>query len=199
MMTPVDAKAALRALARGRREAIDPAERRRGADAVAAHVAAHVGAGSSQRPVGIVAGYAAIGAELDPLPSLIALAALGWSTALPVMAGPEAPLVFRAWRPGEVLVRRTWGIREPASDAPVVVPDVLLVPLLAFDGAGHRLGYGGGYYDRTIAALSAGRDLLTIGVAFEVQQVDVVPVLAYDRRLDHIVTPSGVVTPSGRA
>jgi 5-formyltetrahydrofolate cyclo-ligase len=195
MMDPVNAKATLRVLARGRREAIDPDTRRRAASEVAAHVVGLL----RDRPAGVVAGYAAIGSEIDPWPALADLGQRGWMTALPVIVERTAPLQFRRWRQGEPLETRAWGIREPGPDAAIVVPDVLLVPLLAFDRCGHRLGYGGGYYDRTIAMLSAGRSLLTIGVAFAEQQVDAVPVLAYDIPLDHIVTPSGVVTLSGRA
>jgi 5-formyltetrahydrofolate cyclo-ligase len=193
MSPPLDAKAALRAEARRFREAIDPTARLRAADRVAERVQAVL----ADIPPGIVAGYAAIGSELDPEPAMVRLATGGWRLALPVMAGRSEPLVFRAWTIGAPLQVRQWGIREPGIEAEVVVPDVLLVPLLAFDRAGHRLGYGGGYYDRTLAALAPA--VRTIGLAFREQCIDAVPALAYDQALSCIVTPDGVITPSSPA
>ncbi|MFY0615750.1 MAG: 5-formyltetrahydrofolate cyclo-ligase, partial [Hyphomicrobiaceae bacterium] len=143
-MTADTIKQALRAEARQRRDQGVP-------DRVAAardlaRLAADVYAlAPSSAPV--VSSYLAIGSELDPAPLAAALAARGATIALPVMAAKAAPLEFRAWAPGDPLVSREWGIREPAPVCPVVEPDLLLVPLLLVDSTGHRLGYGGGFYD----------------------------------------------------
>ena len=91
----------------------------------------------------------------------------------------------------------TWlksGIREPGSQARVLEPDVLLVPLLAFDRSGHRLGYGGGYYDRTLRDLRRRRPIVAVGLAFGCQEVDAVPHLDYDERLDWVLTPDGPIS-----
>ena len=107
------------------------------------------------------------------------------------MQGKQAPLAFRAWAPGDPMAATVWGIREPEPTRPLLVPDILLVPLLAFDGDGWRLGYGGGYYDRTLRALRRIKPIVAIGLAFDSQQVDAVPHLDYDERLDWVLTPSG--------
>jgi len=99
--------------------------------------------------------------------------------------------VFRACAPGDALQERMWGIREPLPEKPEVLPDVLLVPLLAVDAEGWRLGYGGGFYDRTLRALRAVKCLTAIGIAFDEQKVDAVPHLDYDEPLDWVLTPSG--------
>ena len=91
------------------------------------------------------------------------------------------------------MVERQWGITEPAESAEVLEPDVLLMPLLAFDDAGGRLGYGGGYYDRTLAGLRARRAVLAVGLAFDMQRVDSVPCLDYDEPLDWVLTPSRAI------
>jgi 5-formyltetrahydrofolate cyclo-ligase len=191
----IDVKSALRRSARMARDALDPTLRASACDRIAAHTDRLL----ADRVPRIVAGYAAIGSEIDPAPTMLRLASRGWILALPVIAGRSVPLTFRRWAPGDALAETTWGIREPLDTAPIVTPDVLLVPLLAADRAGHRLGYGGGYYDRTIAALTAFTGVFTIGIAFAEQIVDVVPTLAYDRALDRIVTPCGVITPQGSA
>ena len=104
---------------------------------------------------------------------------------------------MRAWRFGEPLARAVWGIREPATDAPEVEPDVILVPLLAFDRRGHRLGYGGGYYDRTIARLRAKRGAVAIGLAFSIQEVPAVPTSDRDVRLDLVLTERDIIDVRG--
>ena len=138
-----------------------------------------------------VSAYCAIGSEFDPAPLLARLAAAGYRTCLPVITPKGQPLVFRTWSPGDPLVDRMWGIREPAPSAAVVAPDVLLVPLLAFDRAGWRLGYGGGYYDRTLARLRAARPTTAIGLAYDQQECDEVPRGGFDQPLDWVLTPSG--------
>jgi 5-formyltetrahydrofolate cyclo-ligase len=107
------------------------------------------------------------------------------------MQGKTKPLLFRAWAPGDAMDRAVWGIAEPKADKPELEPEVLLVPLLAFDRRGWRLGYGGGFYDRTLAALRARKAVAAVGVGFDEQRVDAVPHLDYDQRLDWVLTPSG--------
>lgn len=138
-----------------------------------------------------VSAYAAIGSELDAFPLLERLAREGYQLCLPVITPLGNPLVFRAWAPGEPLVPRKWDIREPADTEPAVEPDVLLVPLLAFDDEGHRLGYGGGYYDRTLQRLRAMKPVIAIGLAYDTQEIGEVPVEAHDQRLDFVLTPTG--------
>jgi 5-formyltetrahydrofolate cyclo-ligase len=107
------------------------------------------------------------------------------------MQGKAKPLLFRAWRPGDALETRMWGIREPSADQALLRPDVLLVPLLAFDRDGWRLGYGGGFYDRTLRDLrAAAPSVAAIGLAFDPQEVDAVPHLDYDEPLDMVLTPT---------
>ena len=141
----------------------------------------------------IVSGFSAIGEEISPLPLLTRLAADGHRLCLPVMPGKGMPLLFRAWMPGDPTRTAVWGIGEPLLSAPVLEPDVLLVPLLAFDARGNRVGYGGGFYDRTIAQLRALKPVVTVGLAFEEQRVDSVPHTAHDQRLDWVLTPSGPI------
>lgn len=141
----------------------------------------------------VVSAYAAMGSELDPAPLVERLAAAGYRTCLPVIQPLGNPLRFRAWQPGEPLVARTWGIREPADDAPEVEPDVLLVPLLAFDRRGMRLGYGGGYYDRTLERLRTLKPILAVGLAFAGQELPQVPCGPHDQPLDWILTDGGPI------
>ncbi len=143
------------------------------------------------RGPGYVSGYYPMEGEIWPLPLMAALKAKGHSLALPVMQGKAEPLVFRAWTPGDPLIPGVWGIRQPAPDKPEVLPDIVLVPLLAFDARGYRLGYGGGFYDRTLRALRSVKSVLAVGLALDELEVDVVPHLDYDERLDWVLTPSG--------
>lgn len=147
------------------------------------------------RGANVVSGYWAIGDELDVRPALEVLRQAGRIVALPVMAARGKPLAFRQWAEGAALEERMWGIREPAADALEVVPDLLLVPLLAFDREGGRLGYGGGFYDRTLAALRAARpSTYACGVCFAAQEVARVPCASYDERLDAVMTEEGLLT-----
>jgi 5-formyltetrahydrofolate cyclo-ligase len=139
----------------------------------------------------IVSGFCAIGDEIDPLPLLTKLSVGGHQVCLPVMQGKGLRLLFRVWKPGDPMKSTLWGIGEPLPPAPYVEPGVLLVPLLAFDPAGYRLGYGGGFYDRTLAELRARQPVIAIGLAFDEQRVDAVPHVDYDQRLDWVLTPSG--------
>lgn len=147
----------------------------------------------SSHPVTISA-YLAIGDELDPAPLIEALHQLGHTMCLPVMTGRDQPLTFRAYVPGDALATLQWGIREPTADKTVLDPDLLLVPLLAVDRAGYRLGYGGGYYDRTLKRLRALKRVFAIGLAFDAQVIDAVPHLDYDEPIDALLTPSGYRT-----
>ena len=143
------------------------------------------------QPPLIVSGFAAIRDEINPAALLTWLHAEGFQLALPVMQGKNKPLIMRAWAPGDVLAPATWGIAEPMDDKPEIDPDVVLLPLLAFDKTGHRLGYGGGFYDRTLAKLRAKKPVIAVGLAYDEQKVDAVPHESYDQRLDWVLTPSG--------
>ncbi len=136
----------------------------------------------------VVAGYWPMRGEIDVRPLLGGLAERGHVTALPVVVAPKTPLVFRRWAPGDALAEGAFGTRHPSEDAPEVRPHCLLVPLLAFDRHGGRLGYGGGFYDRTIADLRRQGGVVTVGVAYAGQEVDAVPSEPHDQPLDWVVT-----------
>ncbi len=182
-------KTALRIAAKANRAHLSPEFRQAASQAIAAHALDFL----PQPPAAgaIIGGFMPIGEEISPLPLMARLRASGYRLALPVMMGKGQPLQFRAYAPGDRLVAAVWGIREPAPDQPALQPDVLLTALLAFDDRGFRLGYGGGYYDRSINALRQIKSVVTIGLAFDEQRVDAVPHLDYDQRLDWILTPSG--------
>jgi 5-formyltetrahydrofolate cyclo-ligase len=135
----------------------------------------------------IAAAYWPIRGEADPRPLLVEFAAAGLNTALPLVAGRRKPLSFRLWRPGDPLVDAPLGLKEPASHSPAAEPDLLFVPLAAFDRGGHRLGYGAGYYDATLAALAAKRPL-AIGLAFSAQEVAAIPAEPHDHPLAFVIT-----------
>jgi 5-formyltetrahydrofolate cyclo-ligase len=184
LFSPMTSKSTLRTEARTRRERLAL-----GVPDFAVRVAAHADAlgiaGGS-----VVGGYAALPGEADPRLLLEALARKGCAIAFPRVHAKGAPLVFHRCEPGQELRKGAYGIPEPHADWPVVQPRVLLVPLLAFDAHGHRLGYGGGFYDRTIANL--GEPLRTIGVAYAGQEVDVLPREPHDYPLDAVVTENGI-------
>lgn len=141
----------------------------------------------------IVAGYWPMGDELDLRPLLQALHTRGFALALPVMVGLARPLIFRRWQPGDPLCAAEFGTREPTADKAVCCPDVLLVPLLAFDSQGGRLGYGGGFYDRTLAQFrTEGGRVCALGVALSAQEVSAVVCGPHDQPLDGIITEQGV-------
>jgi 5-formyltetrahydrofolate cyclo-ligase len=183
-----DAKAAIRREAKARRDALSPDVRAAAAQAVAARpfpVAATPGA--------IVSGFMPMRSEINPIPLMRTLADAGAQLALPVIAGRGRPLIMRAYAFGEALAAGVWGIREPMPDAPEVLPDIVLVPLLAFARSGHRIGYGAGYYDMTITALRAGKTVLAVGVAFAAQEIASVPTTPRDARLDLVLTEREVI------
>lgn len=154
-------------------------------------VAAHVAACFAPASGSVVAGYWPIRGELDPRPALLALSARGCRVALPVVVGPGDPLQFRAWDMDEPLEPGPYGTAQPGIDADTLEPQLLLVPMLAFDRAGRRLGYGGGFYDRTLAGLRGRFAVQAIGVAYAGQEVDTVPAGPEDARLDGVVTEAG--------
>lgn len=136
---------------------------------------------------GVVSGFMPYKSEISTIPLLDRLRREGWVTALPVVLGEGQPLEFRVWEPGDQLVPGMWDIPVPEKlDA--VRPDVLLVPGLAFDRQGYRLGYGGGFYDRTLVELRAIKAIAAIGVGYRAQLVDQVPRADYDQPLDYIMT-----------
>jgi len=188
------AKRELRAAARGARAAAFARHGTAAADRLAGHSLSFV----HLDPAAVVSGFSAIGDEISALPLLTALGRLGHPLCLPVMQGRAMPLMFRTWSPGSPTREAVWGIQEPIETAPAVEPDVLLVPLLAFDAAGYRLGYGGGFYDRTLEGLRARKRVIAIGLAFDEQRVDSVPHADGDQRLDWILTPSGPAAAASR-
>ncbi len=183
-------KEELRAEAKAKRGHIAPADAEAAALAVRERVL-----GSGLVPEGaVVSGFWPIGDEFDPRPLMEALAAKGHHLCLPVVVGRGRPLAFRAWAPGEPLERAGFGLSVPRWDAPPAIPRFLIVPLLAFDRRGYRVGYGAGYYDRTIAELRAHvRSLCAVGVGFALQEVPEVPALAHDQRLDAVATEAYLI------
>lgn len=136
----------------------------------------------------VFAGYYPMGDELDVRPAMVALHRLGILQCLPEVTAKDRPLRFRAWSPGEELEQGTLGTLHPLTAAPLMRPDIVLVPLLAFDGRGHRLGWGGGYYDRTLELLRKTGKVTAIGVGYSAQEVDVLPTGDYDQPVDWIIT-----------
>ncbi len=177
------AKAVLRTASLGRRQ------RLRGREGAASRqVLDNFIAAIDMPPAAAVSGFLPINGEIDVRPLLAALGARGHSVALPVVLARRQPLAFREWADGAPLEDGPFGTRHPGGDAATIAPDVLLVPLLAFDRSGGRLGYGGGYYDRTLAALRRTKPVLAVGVAYGEQEVPDVPCDSDDQPLDWVVT-----------
>jgi 5-formyltetrahydrofolate cyclo-ligase len=183
----VDDKKRLRRAAETARDAAHAA----GADIAALALRDHGLAALAGRGHAVIGGYWPMRGEIDIRPLLLALIAAGAEAALPVVTGAGQPLRFRRWRPGQDLVRGAFQTLQPADDQPICAPDLLLVPLLAFDRARQRLGYGGGFYDRTLAALRAAGPVFAVGAAFAAQEVPAVPVDPWDQPLDLILTERG--------
>ena len=144
-----------------------------------------------ERPIetpAIVSGFWPMAEELDIRPLMIELHNQGCQLALPMVVAKRQPLVFRAWRPGDPLEAGVFGTLHPSPKREVVEPDALIVPLLACDEEGWRLGYGGGFYDRTLDDLRKRRQVTAIGVGFDLQLVPEVPHGADDQRLDWLLT-----------
>ncbi|MCD6034886.1 MAG: 5-formyltetrahydrofolate cyclo-ligase [Rickettsiales bacterium] len=143
-----------------------------------------------------IAGYMPMGSEFDILPLMEKLSSAGYDTALPKIEKQHAPLIFHRWHPGEPLVLCKFHVlKEPAATAEQVIPDIVLVPLLAFDNKGGRLGFGGGYYDRTIRALRAlNPTVQCIGIGYVCQEANgILPQEATDEKLDGIMTETGYI------
>ena len=164
------------------------------AAALAQRVAEAVPAAGSK-----VAGYWPLGDELDCRPALAALKAAGAEVALPVVAGQGRVLIFRAWAPGDALESGPFGTSHPTVRAALVAPNILLLPLIAFDLTGQRLGYGAGYYDRTVAAFRKERPVTVIGVAYDEQEVAAVPIDEHDQTMDAVITDSRTIWFTGAA
>jgi 5-formyltetrahydrofolate cyclo-ligase len=181
-------KASIRAAAQVRRDGLPADVRQAAAEAIAARAFP-----LAIPPGTIISGFMPLKSEINPLPLMQKLGAAGAQLALPAIAGRGEPLIMRAWTFGAPLDRGQWGIREPKSEAPEVEPDILLVPLLAFDRAGHRIGYGAGYYDMTIGRLRALKPVTAVGIAFAAQEVPQVPTTPRDARLDLVLTEREVI------
>jgi 5-formyltetrahydrofolate cyclo-ligase len=187
-----DKKTTLRREAAARRDALPAEMRKTAAEAIAAR--------DFPLPIApgtIVSGFMTLRSEINPLPLMKKLAEAGATLALPKIAGRGKPLVMRAWPWGAPLDAGQWGIREPKADGPEVEPDILLVPLLAFDRTGQRIGYGAGYYDMTIAGLRSCKTVTAVGIAFAMQEVPAVPATERDERLDLVLTENEAIEIKG--
>ncbi|MBK8009247.1 MAG: 5-formyltetrahydrofolate cyclo-ligase [Rhizobiales bacterium] len=179
-------KRALRKEMAAKRDALSPIFRKQMSEKVA----------QADLPFGVpegavVSGWFAMGTELNPYPLMKRIAEEdGSSLALPAIADGE--LVFRAWVPGMELKRVGFGLSEPGPEAKEVDPDILLVPLLAFDLKGYRIGYGKAFFDRGLARLRAKKKIIAVGLAFDEQCVETVPTEPHDERLDYVITEEGV-------
>ncbi len=141
---------------------------------------------------GCVAAYMPIHLEINVLPLMRALADAGHVLALPCIKRKAHPLEFRTYNIGDKLRRGAFGTREPLRDAHIVTPDIVLLPLLAFARDGYRLGYGGGFYDRTLQVLRAQKQIIACGTAYSGQEVPTLPTDRYDERLDCVLTETGI-------
>ena len=181
-------KTTVRAEALARRDAMPAGERAAAAEVIAARAFP-----VAITPGVIVSGFMPMKTEINPLPLLKTLAEAGARLALPAIDGRGKPLIMRAYAFGDEFARGQWGIREPKPDAGEVAPDIVIVPLAAFDRAGNRIGYGAGYYDMTLAALRAQKKITAVGIAFAAQEMSQVPVTPRDERLDLVLTERGVL------
>ncbi|WP_368664854.1 5-formyltetrahydrofolate cyclo-ligase [Caulobacter sp. Root655] len=186
---PVAAKAALRMFVRDRRKQLaleHPDAGRRVVEVARAPLSARF-----PHPVGQVAAlYLGRGSEIDTHPLTDWLVGQGWTLALPSVEGDDGHMVFRRWAPGQPLARDEIGLSAPDLSSPAVEPDLVVVPLLAFDREGRRLGQGGGYYDRALEALRSRRAVFALGLAYAGQETHGLPVEDHDQRLDAILTES---------
>jgi 5-formyltetrahydrofolate cyclo-ligase len=183
-----DLKKTIRRDAVARRDGLPAVDRAKAAEIIAARPFP-----IAIKPGMVVSGFSSLKSEINPVPLMRKLADQGAQLALPVVAGKGQPLIMRAWSFGEPLDSGVWGIREPKADAPEVAPDILIVPLLAFDRRGNRVGYGAGYYDMTIARLRAMKPTVAIGIAFAAQEIAEVPVTPRDARLDLVLTEREII------
>lgn len=180
-------KAELRAKALAKRDALDEKER-----AAAAEKLARRGLPFTIASGTIISGYAPIRSEIDPVPLMLKLASQGARLGLPCVSARGQSLIFRAWAPQDRLMLGPLGIPEPSPAAGEVIPDIMLVPLAAFDRLGHRIGYGAGHYDVTFAHLRKARHVMGVGLAFAAQEIEAVPALSHDVALDYVLTETHV-------
>ncbi len=180
-------KAELRATALAKREALSEKQRLAAAAALAKR-----GLPIPITPDTVISGYSPIRNEIDPVPLMQKLALQGAQLALPTVTARGKSLIFRAWLPGDRLTLGMLGIPEPSPAAAEVVPNVMLVPLAAFDRSGHRIGYGAGHYDFTFAHLRKHKAVIGIGLAFAAQEIDGVPALSHDVPLEYVLTEKRV-------
>ena len=188
-MTILQDKAALRRGALARRAALAPALRA----AFSERLRVEGLSLASRHAARTVSAFHPIRDEPDTLALLAALAARGLATALPITGARGERLTFRAFRPGDPTVPGALNIPEPAPGAALVEPDLLFVPLAAFDRRGHRIGYGAGHYDRTLNFLRARRPTVAVGVAYAVCEVEAVPAEAHDEPLDYLLTDAELI------
>src|SRR3954447_7812495 len=182
-MSAAPSKGDLRIAALARRDGLSDKHRAAAALAIAAR-----GLPVAIKRGTVVAGYSPIRGEIDPVPLMRTLAALGVQLALPAVTARGKSLIFRAWSPNDRLMLGSLGILEPSPAAAELVPDVMLVPLAAFDRAGHRIGYGAGHYDVTLAHLRKVKATIAIGLGFAVQEIKAVPMQPHDVALDYVLT-----------
>jgi 5-formyltetrahydrofolate cyclo-ligase len=182
-MPSTPSKGDLRIAALARRDALGDGQRAAAAEAIAKR-----GLPLAIKPGIIVAGYSPIRSEIDPAPLMRTLAAQGAQLALPAITARGKSLVFRAWSPSDRLMLGSLGILEPSPAAAELVPDIMLVPLAAFDRLGHRIGYGAGHYDVTLAHVRKVKAIIAVGVAFAVQEIKAVPMQPHDVALDYVLT-----------
>jgi 5-formyltetrahydrofolate cyclo-ligase len=186
-----DVKTALRQTAyAARKGAFDLREETRAVEAAAAHLLAEIGPPEGR----VIAAYLPIRTEIDPRPAMTALHRMGAQIGVPVIAGAGQPLDFRYWTPEAALIPGPFGAMIPES-GDWITPDTLIVPLVGFDAACNRLGYGGGFYDRTLARLAASGPVRSLGFAFAAQELPPLPTEPTDIPLDAIVTEAGVIRP----
>src|SRR5215831_12067080 len=186
-MPAAHVKASLRAAALKKRDALSDDERAAASEAIAAR-----GLPFPLQPGVIVSGYSPVRNEIDPTPLMKRLAGEGARLALPTVKARGQSLIFRAWSVNDRLLLGSLGIPEPSPAAAEVVPDIMLVPLAAFDRAGHRIGYGAGYYDHTFSYLRKMKAVLGVGLAFAVQEIGTIPALSHDVPLDYVLTEKRV-------
>ena len=186
-MDAAPSKAELRAAALAARDALGDKKR----EAAAAKIAKR-GLPMAITAGTVVSGYSPIRSEIDPAPLMLRLAMAGARLALPVVNARGKSLTFRAWSPNDRLVLGSLGIPEPSPASAELIPTIMLVPLAAFDRAGHRIGYGAGYYDHTFAHLRKSHHVMGVGLAFAVQETPAIPALSHDVALDFVLTEKDV-------
>ncbi len=186
-----DPKAALRREVFARRKAAHAADREAHGEAALA-ARDHFLAARLHTGARVISGYRPIRTEIDPTPLMEALHAAGHRLCVPVIEGQDLPLRFREWHPGAEMVEGPFGAEVPAT-GDWLEPELLIAPLVAFDVWGHRLGYGGGFYDRTLAELRAKRRTRAAGLAYAAQEVPAIPHEPTDQRLDAVATERGLI------